>query len=59
MVTGSTASTNWLRVNLTGTNLLFVGMNGVKPTRVNNKTLSVIGMLNLNQNNTLIDNADK
>jgi hypothetical protein len=48
MVTGSTASTNWLKVNLTGTNILMITMNGVKPTRVNNKTLPVIGMLNLN-----------
>lgn len=55
MITGSTASTNWLRVNLTGTNMILVSMNNARPVLVNNKYIPIIGLLNLNQNNSLID----
>ncbi|MGL5936401.1 MAG: hypothetical protein ACRCZI_12370, partial [Cetobacterium sp.] len=48
MITGSTNSTNWLKVNLTGTNMIFICLNNARPVLVNNKYLPVIGMLNLN-----------
>ena len=48
MITGSTNLTNWLKVNLTGTNMILICVNNARPVLVNNKYLPVIGMLNLN-----------